>query len=157
MPRTTQNLGLILPLEPEYFDIDTWNRNMRILDEAYALLTDSEGGTMAIPSSAVSYDNSETEMQAENVQSAIDELTYHVIDTETREITIDSNTTIAVDTHGHTYLVLHFGDTVYDVTFTKLTPDSSIDFVWEGGIPTFQPNSTYELSFLRLDCMWFKR
>lgn len=157
MPRYSDNLRLILPLESENFDIKDWNSNMRVLDEAYALLTDPSGGTKPFPADVISYDNTESHLSAANVQSAIDELSGTLIDGNTYEETVTSDTTITIATWAHIYLILHFGETVPNVTFVQSLPDSGINFVWEGGYPSFQPNSTYELSFLRLDCMWFKR
>jgi len=157
MAKTSPNLGLILPAESENFNISTWNRNMRILDDAYALLTDPQGGSAPIPGELVRYDNTESGLDATNVQDAIDGLAGTLIDGNTYEVYVDQNITLTIATWAHIYLILHFGETVPTVNFVQSLPDSGIDFRWEGGHPSFQPNSTYELSFLRLDCMWFKR
>ena len=157
MPRTSPNLGLALPLEKEYFNINTWNSNMRILDDAYALLTDPSGGSRPITAEIVQYDNTQSGLDATNLQMAVNELAGKTLDGDTYEIYVDQDMTITIATWAHIYIILHFGETVYNVTFEQSIPDSGIDFVWEGGRPNFQSNSTYELSFLRLDCMWFKR
>lgn len=157
MPKYSENLGLRLPLDKEYFNINTWNTNMRLLDEAYALLTDPSGGTTSISADLVTYDNSRSELQAGDLQGAVDELSGKFIDGNTYEIYVDQPMTLTIATWAHIYIILHFSDTVYDVTFVQSLPDSGIDFAWEGGKPHFQSNSTYELSFLRLDCLWFKR
>ena len=157
MPRETQNLHLFLPNENELFNITTWNQNMQTLDEAYALLTDPSGSPTSVPANMISYDNSVSGMTATNLQSAVDELAGRTMDGNTYEIYVDQDMQLTIATWAHIYIILHFSDTVYNVTFVQSLPDSGIDFVWEGGIPNFQSNSTYELSFLRLDCMWFKR
>lgn len=157
MSRETQNLHLYLPDENERFNIATWNANMQTLDEAYALLTDPSGTATSVPANMISYDNSESGLTATNLQSAVDELVGRSMDGDTYEIYVDQDMQITIATWAHIYLILHFSDTVYNVTFVQSLPDSGIDFVWEGGRPNFQSNSTYELSFLRLDCMWFKR
>lgn len=157
MAKSSPNLGLILPHESEFFNIDTWNKNMRILDEAYALLTDPSGGSAPISAEIVQYDNTESQLDATNLQDAVDGLAGTLIDGNTYEVYVDQHMTLTIATWAHIYLILHFGETVYNVTFVQSLPDSGIDFRWEGGYPQFQPNSTYELSFLRLDCMWVKR
>ena len=157
MPRYSDNLGLILPLESENFDIKDWNSNMRVLDEAYALLTDPSGGTKPIASDLITYDNTESGLDAANVKDALDLLAQGTTAENLYFMDITEDTTITVATYSHVYLVLSFGETVPSVSFVQSIPDSGRDFVWEGGQPQFQPNSTYELSFLHLDCMWFKR
>lgn len=154
--RTTHNIGLNLPDENEYFNIAVWNANMQTLDEAYALLTDPSGTATSVPANMISYDNSSSGLEATNLQTAVDELVGRNMDGDTYEIYVDQDMTITIATWAHIYLILHFSDTVYNVTFVQSMP-GTIDFVWEGGRPNFQSNSTYELSFLRLDCMWFKR
>lgn len=76
---------------------------------------------------------------------------YRVIDvTEDMDITIKN--------YGHTYLVLNFYNTVYTVNFVKSdTTDTSVNFKYHGGLPVFQANTSYELSFLNLDCVYIKR
>ena len=157
MSRETQNLHLFLPDENELFNITTWNQNMQTLDEAYALLTDPSGSPTSVPANMITYDNSATEIISQNLQGAVDEVVSRNIDGNTYEVYVDQDMTLTIATWAHIYLILHFSDTVYNVTFVQSLPDSGINFIWEGGHPSFQPNSTYELSFLRLDCMWFKR
>ena len=157
MSRETQNLHLFLPDENEFFNITTWNQNMQTLDEAYALLTDPSGSPTSVPASMISYDNTDSGLTASNLQGAVDEIVGRSMDGDTYEIYVDQDMQLTIATWAHIYLILHFSDTVYNVTFVQSLPDSGIDFVWEGGRPNFQSNSTYELSFLRLDCMWFKR
>lgn len=157
MSRETQNLHLHLPDENEFFNITIWNQNMQTLDEAYALLTDPSGTPTSVPANMITYDNSESGLTSQNLQGAVDEISASAIDGDTYEIYVDQDMQITIATWAHIYLILHFSDTVYNVTFVQSLPDSGIDFRWEGGYPSFQSNSTYELSFLRLDCMWFKR
>lgn len=73
------------------------------------------------------------------------------------DLTVDEDTTITVKSYGHTYVVLTFGETVYNVTFVKSDPDDPNNIVYQKGAPTFEANSTYELSFLKLNCIWEKR
>lgn len=157
MSKETQNLHLHLPDENEFFNITIWNQNMQTLDEAYALLTDPSGTPTSVPANMITYDNSESGLTSQNLQGAVDELVGRNMDGDTYEIYVDQDMQITIATWAHIYLILHFSDAVYNVTFIQSLPDSGIDFVWEGGRPNFQSNSTYELSFLRLDCMWFKR
>lgn len=155
MPKYTDNLGLSLPKGEEFFNIQTWNTNMRLLDEAYALLTDQSGGTKKISADLVQYDNSTSGLNAHNVKEALDILSQSATVDNLYIMTITEDTTLTVATYAHIYFVLSFGETVPNVTFVQSIPEK--DFVWEGGEPVFQPNSTYELSFLHLDCKWFKR
>lgn len=74
------------------------------------------------------------------------------------EMDVTEDLAITVQNHSHTYVVLHFGNTVYNVTFVKSDPsETGSSIVYHGGEPIFQPNSTYELSFLNLDCIYVKR
>ena len=66
----------------------------------------------------------------------------------------DTATIIDVKTNGHTYVILTFGDDVYNITFH---PDDGGTITYQGEAPTFEANSTYELSFLYLNCIWKKR
>lgn len=157
MPKYSDNLGLRLPLAKEYFNINTWNTNMRLLDEAYALLSDSSGATHSIAANLVQYNNTASGLSAHNVQDALDEISQRTSIGEVFFIDVTYPMTLTVATYAHAYFVLSFGSTVYNVTFVQSLPDSGKEFVWEGGEPNFQPNSTYELSFLHLDCKWFKR
>lgn len=154
MGRYSDNLGLELPFERENFNINTWNANMRKLDEAYALLKNG-GETRPISADLVQYDNTNSGLAATNLQLAMDEIASENIDTDIYEIEVTEDMTINIATYAHIYIVLKFGDTVHNITWTKSLPGK--DFHWEGGQPTFQANSTYELSFLYLDCCWFKR
>lgn len=150
----TDNLGLRMPVGKEYFNISTWNANMRILDEAYALLTDSSG-THKIPASAVSFDNTGTGISSTNVQAALTELISSSVATECLFVEVDDDITVTVNAYSHVWIVLTFGETVYDVTFEPSITGSTIEF--ENDEPQFEPNSVYELSFLQLNCRWFKR
>lgn len=153
MPNYTDNLTLILPKGKEYFRIQDWNANMRKLDDAYGLLS---GQTQRVTASLVSYDNTTSGIDAHNVQDAIDKVAQNSsISNTVYFIEADHDMTITIATYAHIYVVLSFGSTVPNITFAKSIAGK--DFVWEGGEPVFQPNSTYELSFLHLDCKWFKR
>lgn len=152
MPSSTDNLGLRCPYEDEFFSINVWNSNMRILDEAYALLTDPSG-SHSIPASAISFNNSGTGLRATNVQAALNELVKSTVVTEYLEVTVTEDITITVAANSHVWVVLHFSS-IYQVDFQT---SSGAPVEWEGGRPTFEANSTYELSFLKGNCKWFKR
>ena len=155
MPRYSTNLGLTLPEPQEYFNINTWNSNMRTLDEAYALLKDDSGQSKPIAADLVTYDDTTSQLGAGNVQGAIDKLTLRGIDSNTYFIDVTQDMEITIATWAHIYVVLKFGNTVHNVTFKKSM--DGLDFVWEDGQPIWTANTTFELSFLRLDCRWFKR
>lgn len=157
MATYTQNIALKCPDGPELFNIADWNANMRKLDEAYALLKDDSGVAQPVPARLVTYDNSTSGLQAGDVQAALDEIATGNIDTDTYYREINEDSTLICLTYGHTYWVISFGDTVYNVTWQQSIPDSGQEFHWEGGQPTFEPYGIYELSFLDLDCKWFKR
>ena len=152
MPAFTDNLGLRMPRGDEYFNISSWNTNMRILDQAYALLKD-ETGSHNVPASAISFNNSGTGIRATNVQAALNELVQSTVVTEYSEIYVTEDITITVASNSHIWIVLHFGD-VYQVDFQT---SAGTPVEWEGGRPTFEGNSTYEMSFLKGNCKWFKR
>lgn len=67
------------------------------------------------------------------------------------------DTTITVNSYGHTYVILTFGDTVPNITFQKSDPEDPNSITYHGEAPEFEPNSTYELSFLKLYCIYKKR
>lgn len=152
MPRYTDNLGLRLPEKQEYFRISDWNANMQLLDSAYGILS---GQSQRVTASLVAYDNSTSGLSAINVQGALDEIGKNSSSANVYFIEADHDMTITIATYAHIYVVLSFGSTVPNITFAKSIAGK--DFVWEGGEPVFQANSTYELSFLHLDCKWFKR
>ena len=152
MPRYTDNLGLRLPEKQEYFRISDWNANMQLLDSAYGILS---GQSQRVTASLVQYDNTTRGLNDINVQEALDEIGRNSSSSNVYFIEADHDMTITIATYAHIYVVLSFGSTVPNITFAKSIAGK--DFVWEGGEPVFQPNSTYELSFLHLDCKWFKR
>lgn len=152
MPRFTDNLGLRLPEKQEYFRISDWNTNMQLLDSAYGILS---GQSQRVTANLVQYDNTTSGLNAVNVQEALDEISINSSSSNVYFIEADHDMTITIATYAHIYVVLSFGSTVPNITFAKSIAGK--DFVWEGGEPVFQPNSTYELSFLHLDCKWFKR
>ena len=148
-------LRLKLPWDSEFFDINIWNYNTKILDNAYALIRDynSDG----ITADQVLYDNSTSGLIGVNVQEAIDELTSYVVDSNVVVQTVTADTTIVVPTDSYLYVVLTFGANVPKITFEQSDPESGLPIYWEGGEPVFTPNATYELSFLKLNCRWIMR
>lgn len=73
------------------------------------------------------------------------------------DLTVDDDIIITVKSYGHTYVVLTFGSTVYNVNFQKSDPLDPNVISYQGEPPVFEANSTYELSFLKLNCIWKKR
>lgn len=154
MPRFTDNLSLILPRGSKYWNLETWNKNMEILDKAQKDLQHLVEVSMTADN--VSYDNTFTpEIIATNVQDAIPEIKSksNVLDYRT----ITSDTTITVPSEAHAYYVLTFGDNVPRVEFVKDNPQSEQVFLWMNGMPEFHSNKTYEISFLKLCCIWYER
>ena len=154
MPRFTDNLSLILPRGSKYWNYDTWNKNMEILEKAKDEL--GEMVVEAYSADRISYDNSLTPMiTATTVQDAIPEIKAK--SNTITYMTITSDTNIVIPTDAHAYLILTFGDYAPNVTFSKSNPASENPFLWSNGIPDFQPNKSYELSFLNLCCIWYER
>ena len=77
---------------------------------------------------------------------------------ELLDITVTEDTTITVNSYGHTYIILTFGSTVPEVTFQKSDPNdpNNISYFHDEP-PFFEANSVYELSFLKLYCVYKKR
>lgn len=76
---------------------------------------------------------------------------------ELLDITPTEDMTITVNSYGHTYVILNFGETVPEITFEKSDSQDPNDISYQGEPPAFEPNSTYELSFLKLYCIYKKR
>lgn len=148
MPRFTDNLNLKLPLGSKYWNYDTWCENMKILDKAFKDL--QEIIINILNASHVTVSNNR--LDATNMQDAIDELQKKT--SALRYINITEDTRIIIPSEGHSYLVLTFGDTVYDVDFDPT--ETTRELTWMNGIPTFEPNSSYEISFLKLSGIWYK-
>lgn len=151
--RYSQNLGLTLPEGPDYFNISDWNSNMSKLDYAYSML--KEGSVVTeVDASLIHYDNSQTGL-IPNIQGALEQLENNEIEEETiQEYTIDQETYILIKEEGHDYVILHFGEDVYDVYFNILGSEDAV--TWEKRMPIWHPNSTFELSFLNGDCVWIE-
>lgn len=150
MANYTPNLELRLPLGSKYWNYDTWNHNMKLLDEAVMNIQRIILDNLTASQITVSNPN----LDATDMQTAIDELKTE--SASLRYINITENCDIIIPSEAHSYVVLTFGDTVYNVRFIKTTPTSR-DFIWMNGVPTFEPNSTYEISFLKLSAIWYKR
>lgn len=61
---------------------------------------------------------------------------------------------LTIASYAHVYLVLAFGTTLHNVTFT---PSEGGTITWINGTPTFEASSVYEISFLHLSAVWMKR
>ena len=154
MPRFTDNLSLILPRGSKYWNLDTWNKNMEILKKAAEELGEME--QVVLSADNISYDNTLTpQITSTTVQGAIPEIKSksNVLDYRT----ITSDTTITVPSEAHAYYILTFGDNVPRVDFVKDNPQSEQVFLWMNGMPEFHSNKTYEISFLKLCCIWYER
>ena len=150
MANYTPNLNLRLPLGSKYWNYDTWNDNMRKLDTAVVdiqhIILDN------LTASQIPVSN--PRLNATNMQDAVGELKSKSASLRYINITEDCDVIIPSETHA--YVVLTFGSTVYNVRFVKTTPTTR-DFIWLNGIPNFEPNSSYEISFLKLSAIWYKR
>lgn len=144
MADSTRYLHLTLPLGSRYWNLDTWVKNMEILDKAYK---DIE----KIVIDRLQASNVDCKPSG-NVQDKIDELS--TLGSWTQFIDVTSNMNIVINPSSHCYLTLAFGPTVYNVTFSNRVGRS---FEWINDYPNFEPNSVYELSFLDLACIWAKR
>lgn len=148
MPRQTDNLHLQLPLGSKNWNYDTWNENMKILDKAFTDLRE-------IIISMLTAENipfTSLQLQATNVQDAIDEIKSRR--SWIKFVDVNSNMNFDISANAHCYLTLAFADTVPSVSFTN---SANREFLWINGYPVFEPNSVYELSFLDLACVWAKR
>ena len=144
MADSTRYLHLTLPLGSRYWNLDTWIKNMEILDKAYK-------DTEKIIIDRLQASNVDCKPSG-NVQNKIDELS--TLGSWTKFIDVTSNMNIIINPSSHCYLTLAFGTTVYNVTFSNRVGRS---FEWINDYPNFEPNSVYELSFLDLACIWAKR
>lgn len=149
MANYTTNLHLILPLGSKYWNYDTWNENMKILDTAFLDIQEYIFTQFTADNTSVS----NPKLEATNMQDAIDELKDR--NSSLRYITVTEDCEILIPSESHTYIVLSFGDTVYDVQFVKTPSDR--EFTWMNDYPTFEPNKTYEISFLYLSAVWCEK
>jgi hypothetical protein len=150
-PDYTDNLGLKLPRGSKYWNYDTWNDNMKILDEhSYGLTTPTI--VLPMPAADVRFVPNQDTITATNVQDGIDQLAQAI--SIVKHVEIATDTTITVSETGHEYYMLHFGISTPTVTFVARNGGT---IAWLNGSPTFQPYTTYEISFLRLKGIWSKR
>lgn len=150
MANYTTNLNLKLPRGSKYWNLDTWNRNMEILDNAVVDLQH-----IIIENLTASHIPVSNEwLDADNMQDAVDELKGK--SASLRYINVTEDCDVIIPSETHSYVVLTFGSTVYNVRFVKTEPTTR-DFIWMNGLPNFEPNSSYEISFLRLSAIWYKR
>ena len=155
MSNTTTNLKLTLPLGSCYWNYDTWDDNMEKLDEGYLHIHDRITANLTASNITCSNAKSDGKLVSTNCQDMFEEMRHKLSGVKT--YTVVSDITIPIAVYAHNYIILTFGDTVPNVTFTKSLPTSENDFEWINGYPLFEPNSSYELSFLRLACIWAKR
>ena len=148
----TNNLNLRLPQGSCYWNLDTWKTNMNILDKAYLDIQHNIHASLIASNITCSNAKSDGKLVSTNCQSMFEEMNHKL--SRVRFITVTSDMTIPIATDAHDYLVLTFGDPVYNVTFAKSNPSSSNNFSYLNGYPIFQKNKSYEMSFLRLCCLW---
>ena len=151
MANYTQNLRLKLPLGSKYWNLDTHNENMTKLDEAYPNVQRQVFDRLTADRITVS----SAKLSSTNSQDAIDELLAN--ESSLHYITVSGDTTLRVRAEGHTYFVLTFGETVPSVTFLKYPETSQRSLSWLNGPPTFEPNSIYDISILKMSGIWSKR
>ena len=151
MAQHTEELKLTLPLGSCYWNYDTWNENMKILDKAFLDLNEIIIGNLTASQLTCHNDS----FEATTVQEFGEEAPHKL--SKKYEMTITEDTTIPIAVYAHIYLVLHFGNTVPNVTFVKSLPSAPGNFEWLNRQPVFRANKTYELSFLRLSCIWAER
>ena len=151
MANYTRTLHLKLPLGSKYWNLDTHNENMEKLDRAYPEVQRQVFDNLTANRITISSDH----LDATNSQDAIDEMLAR--ESSLHYITITENTTLRVRAEGHTYFVLTFGESVPQVTFLKYPETSARSLTWLNGPPTFEPNSIYEISILKMSGIWYKR
>ena len=153
MASSTTYLDLILPLGSKYWNWDTWVENMKKLDDAY--LNIHHDIELRLTANNVGLNPAIMQIHSSNAQGAVDELSHKGSSIFFIDVTEDM--TLTVPSYAYAHFVLTFGNSVPTVTFVKSIPDSHNDIEWINGEPTFEANSTYELSFLHLSCLWTKR
>ena len=144
-------LHLKLPLGSKNWNLDTWNGNMKILDEGYLDLQEVIISHLGADELTVL----SNQLESDNVQDAITEIMTHY--SSLRYFNVTDNMRILIPAEGHSYLVLTFGETVPEVVLDKFPSNSEREISWVNGEPTFEPNSTYEISLLKLSGIWYKR
>jgi len=138
MPKYTKHLNLIKPDEPEFFNINTWNANMNILDEAYAII---EGDVV------------ELEAVTDEEGNAI----YPILQSGIYHISVKSPVVINFPSYSIIHVVLAFDTTVYDVTWKKSIADAK-NIIWDDGAePQWEASSVYEVSILHGHAIAYKR
>jgi len=151
MANYTPNLNLRLPLGSKYWNLDTHNENMEKLDAAYPDVQQQVFDNLTATRITVSNEK----LDATNTQDAIDEIMAR--ESSLHYMTITESTVLRVRAEGHTYFVLTFGESVPQVTFLKYPETSQRSLSWLNGPPTFEPNSIYEISILKMSGIWYKR
>ena len=151
MANYTTNLHLKLPLGSKYWNLDTHNENMKKLDDAYPEIQRSVIEALSAGNVTVSSEL----LEATNAQDAIDELSER--ESFLEYLTISEDISLRVPSEGHAYYVLTFGSSVPSVSFAKIPQESGRVLEWLNGSPSFEPNSTYEISILRMSGIWYRR
>lgn len=151
MANYTENLHLKLPLGSKYWNYDTWNENMKKLDEVYPDIQQQVFDSFTADRITVANQR----LDATNMQDAIDEIMAR--ESSLHFITVSGNTVLRPRAEGHTYFVLTFGDTVPSVSFLKYPTDSPRALTWINGEPIFEANSIYDISILKMCGVWYKR
>lgn len=140
MPGYTKNLNLIKPYDSNYFNINTWNANMNILDEAFSL---SEGKVAEV----------EAEEDPDDPSKTIYVLPYAGL----YFISVTQDTTITFPSYDLIHVVLAFDTTVHNVVWKKSEASAS-NIIWDNGSePVWEASKVYEVSILHGHAIAYKR
>lgn len=134
----TKHLNLIKPGEEEYFNINSWNANMNILDEAFAI---SNNKIVELEST--------TDDDGNQIYMATQSGIYYVA--------VLSPTILYYPSYSIVHYMIAFRENVYDIQWKK-TIASASNIIWDDGEePEWEPNSVYEVSILHGHAIAYKR
>lgn len=138
MPNYTKHLNLIKPDEPEFFNINTWNANMNILDEAYTIIKDN-------------IIELEPTVDEEGNQTYITQHSGYYY------IPVNAPVTINFPSYSIIHVILAFDTTVYDVSWKKSIATAK-NIIWDDGAePAWEASTVYEVSILEGHAIVYKR
>ena len=134
----TKHLNLLKPDSQEYFNINTWNANMNILDEAYAIIENEV-------------------LELEGIVDGDGNTTYNIPQSGLYHISVKSPVTIHFPSYALIHVVLAFDTTVYDVTWKKSIATAN-NIIWDDGTePTWEASCVYEVSVMHGHAIAYKR